>query len=190
MEPEGSLGKYFDALYQITLRISSSLDLDNVLSYLTEETAGALSVKASSVRLLDKAGKRLEMRAVFGLSESYLNKGTVEVARSAVDKEILAGNATQLADVTSDPSFQYPGEAAREGIVSLASVPLIAHGRPIGVLRVYSGKRRTFSDAEIHFLIAVADLAALCIENARLYDQLKQNYEDTMNILWGDEPAR
>jgi GAF domain-containing protein len=42
----------------------------------------------------------------------------------------------------------------------------------------------------MHFLIAVADLAALSIENARLYDQVKQKYEDTMNILWGDEPAR
>jgi GAF domain-containing protein len=190
MEPEGSLGKYFDALYQITLRISSSLDLDNVLSYLTEETAQALSVKASSVRLLDKSGTKLEMRAVHGLSESYLNKGPVEVARSHVDQEILAGNATQLADVTHDPSFQYPDEAAQEGIVSVASVPLIAHGRPIGVLRVYSGKSRTFSDSDMHFLIAVADLAALSIENARLYDQVKQRYEDTMNILWGDEPAR
>jgi len=190
MEPEGSLGKYFDSLYRITLRISSSLDLDNVLSYLTEETAGAVSVKASSVRLLDKEGKRLEMRAVYGLSDLYLNKGPVEVTRSAVDQEILAGNATQLPDVTTDPSFQYPDEAAREGIVSVASVPLIAHGRAIGVLRVYSHKPRTFSDEDMHFLIAVADLAALSIENARLYDQVKQKYEDTMNILWGDEPAR
>jgi GAF domain-containing protein len=190
MEPEGSLGKYFDALYQITLRISSSLDLDNVLSYLTEETAQALSVKASSVRLLDKSGTKLEMRAVHGLSDSYLNKGPVEVARSPVDQKILGGNATQLADVTHDLSFQYPDEAAREGIVSVASVPLIAHGRPIGVLRVYAGQRRTFSDEDMHFLIAVADLAALSIENARLYDQVKQKYEDTMNILWGDEPAR
>jgi GAF domain-containing protein len=71
----------------------------------------------------------------------------------------------------------------------VASVPLIAHGRPIGVLRVYSRERRTFSEAEMHFLVAVADLAALSIENARLYDNVRQNYEDTMNILWGDEPT-
>lgn len=189
MEPEGSLGKYFDSLYGITLRISSSLDLDNVLSYLTEETAGALSVKASSVRLLDKDGKRLEMRAVYGLSESYLNKGPVEVARSPVDQEILSGNATQLQDVTHDPSFQYPDEAAREGIVSVASVPLIAHGRAIGVLRVYSSVPRVFSDADMKFLTAVADLAALAIENARLYTEIRTSYEDTMNTLWGEPPG-
>ena len=184
-----TLGTYFDALYQIVLRISSSLDPDDVLAYLTEETAQALDTKASSVRLLDKDRRFLEMRAVHGLSEEYLNKGPVEVERSPVDREILEGTALQLADVTKDSSFQYPEEAAREGIVSVASVPLIAHGRPIGVLRVYSGHTRTFSEPEMHFLIAVGDLAALCIENARLYDQMRQNYEDTMNILWGSEPA-
>ncbi|GAC1401224.1 MAG: GAF domain-containing protein [Chloroflexota bacterium] len=189
MESQASLGTYFDALYQITLRISSSLDLDNVLAYVTEETAQAIRARASSVRLLDKEGKRLEMRAVFGLSDNYLNKGPVELLRSQVDQEILSGNATQIADVTTDPSFQYPEEAAREGIVSVVSVPLIAHGRPIGVLRVYSDKPRTFSENELRFLTAVADLAALSIENARLYEGMRRNYEDTMNILWGDDPT-
>jgi GAF domain-containing protein len=188
MQAETFLGKYFDALYQITLRISSSLDLDNVLAYLTEETASAVNAKASSVRLLDKDGSRLEMCAVYGLSESYLNKGTVDLRHSPVDREILRGNTSQLHDVTIDPSFQYPEEAAREGIVSVASVPLIAHGKPIGVLRVYTGETRVFSDAEMRFLVAVADLAALSIENARLYDAMRQNFEDTMNILWGAEP--
>ncbi len=189
MASENSLGTYFDALYQITLRISSSLDLDAVLAYLTEETAQAVNAKASSVRLLDKEGKCLEMRAVYGLSEAYLNKGPVELARSPVDRDILGGTASQLADVTKDSSFQYPEEAAREGIVSVASVPLIAHGRPIGVLRVYSGERRAFTESEMQFLTAVADLAALSIENARLYDRMRQRYEDTMNILWGEAPA-
>ena len=189
MGGEPSLGRYFDALYQITLRISSSLDLDNVLAYLAEETAKAVDAKASSVRLLDKTGQQLDMQAVYGLSDEYLNKGPVQLAHSPVDREILSGKTTQLEDVTHDPNFQYPEEAAREGIVSVASVPLIAHGRPIGVLRVYSGERRRYSDSNMQFLTAVADLAALCIENARLYEGMRQNYEDTMNILWGEETA-
>src|SRR5947209_722841 len=189
MHASKSLGTYFDALYQITLRVSSSLDLSDVLGYLTEETAKAVSAKASSVRLLDEAGERLEMAAVYGLSEEYLNKGPVVLARSRIDQQILAGNATQLDDVTRDLSFQYPDEAAREGIISVASVPLIAHGRPIGVLRVYSGQRRAFDETEMKFLVAVGDLAALSIDNARLYDEMRQNYEDTMNTLWGEPPA-
>ncbi|MGI8825470.1 MAG: GAF domain-containing protein [Chloroflexota bacterium] len=193
---DSSLGEYFEALYDITLRIASSLDLDDVLSYLTEETAKAIHARASSVRLLDKEHLRLEMRAVYGLSEAYLDKGPVVLERSPVDRAILGGQVSQLADVTTDPNFQYPEAAAREGIVSVASVPLIAHARPVGVFRVYSTQRRNFSDEDMRFLTAVADLAALCIENAKLYDQMRQRYEDsrqnyeaTMNILWGDQPG-
>ncbi|MGH2447069.1 MAG: GAF domain-containing protein [Chloroflexota bacterium] len=187
MEP--SLGIYFDALYQIVLRLSSSLDLEQVLAYVTEETSKAMTVKAASVRLLDQSGELLEMQAVFGLSPEYLNKGPVEVARSEVDRELLGGAVTQIADVTKDGGFQYPEEAAREGIVSIASVPLQVHGAAIGVLRVYSGERRTFTEAEMRFLVAVADVAALSIENARLYDELRQRFETTMNVLWGDHPV-
>lgn len=189
MRGRSSLGTYFEALYQIVLRISSSLDLDNVLAYLTEETAKAVKARAAAVRLLDKEGRRLEMRAVYNLSEAYLNKGPVELTHSAVDRQILDGYASQLEDVTRDPNFQYPEEAAKEGIVSVASVPLLAHGRPIGVLRVYTSERHTFSDAEMRFLIAVGDLAALSIENALLYEQMRQRYEETMNILWGEQPV-
>lgn len=183
------LGIYFDALYQITLRVSSSLDLDDVLAYLTEETATAIGARAAAVRLLDEPGTTLEMRAVYGLSESYLTKGPVELARSPVDVIILSGQATQIEDVRTDPGFQYPEAATREGIISIASVPLIAKGRPIGVLRVYSDKRRRYDDAQMRFLVAVADLAALSIENARLYERMRARYEDTMNVLWGAEPT-
>jgi GAF domain-containing protein len=190
------LGIYFHALLHITLRISSSLDLSNVLAYVTEETARALDTKAASVRLLDESGQRLEMQALYGLSEEYLNKGPVMVDRSPVDRHILAGHAQQIADVRADSGFQYPEEASREGIISIASLPLIAHGRPIGVLRVYSAERRRFSDVEMNFLQAVADLAALSIENARLYQEMRQNYEEseknyaeTMETLWGESPA-
>jgi GAF domain-containing protein len=189
MATEDVLGAYFDALYQIVLRISSSLDLDAVLAYLTEETAQAVGAKAASVRLLDSTGQILEMRAVYNLSPAYLGKGPVILSRSPVDAEILSGKPTQLDDVRRESGFQYPEEAAREGIVSMASVPLIAKGRPIGVLRVYSGERRSYTDVQMRFLVAAGDIAALAIENARLYDQMRQKYEDTMNILWGDEPV-
>lgn len=189
MENDESLGKYFDALYQIVLRISGSLDLDSVLAYLTEEVARAMQVKAASVRLLDQEGVRLEMRAVYGLSDEYLNKGPVELRHSRIDREILGGEPQTVADVLTDRSFQYPEEAAREGIVSIGSVPLIAQGIPIGVLRVYSKHRRIFTDLEIKFLTAVGDLAALSIENARLYKAVRNQYEETMNILWGEQPV-
>jgi len=185
---DAPLGIYFDALYQITKRISSSLDLDHVLAYLVEEATKAMQGKAASVRLLNDGGE-LDVAAVYGLSRQYLNKGSVRLSNSPFDRAILEGRPVQVRNVTQSDAFQYPQEAQREGIVSVAGVPLVAHGKPIGVLRVYSGQERDFSDAALKFLQSVADLAALSIDNARLYGEARANYEETMNVLWGDSPA-
>jgi signal transduction protein with GAF and PtsI domain len=175
--------EYFSTLFEIAKRLNSSLDPNDVLAYLTESVSEALAAKAASVRLLDESGERLEMRAVYGLSDAYLNKGPVELSRSAVDRHILAGNITQLEDVTQDPNFQYPKEARDEGIVSVLSAPLIAQDRPIGVLRVYSDKPRHFTEVECAFIQAVAELAALAIQNARLHDQLRRDHGELLDLF-------
>lgn len=174
---------YFLIVVDIVKRIISSLDPEDVLTYLTESVTKSLHAKAASVRLLDDDGQRLEMRAVYGLSDAYLNKGPVELSRSAIDRHILEGNVTQLQDVRQDNNFQYPDEARAEGIVSVASAPLIAHDRPIGVLRVYSGESRAFSQLETRFLEAVAELAALALHNAGLYHRLRSDHHELIDIF-------
>lgn len=174
---------YFAIVVDIVKRIISSLDPEEVLGYLTESVTKSMHAKAASVRLLNESGDCLEMRAVHGLSDAYLGKGPVELSRSAVDRHILAGNVTQLVDVRGDPDFQYPNEARQEGIVSVASAPLIAHDQPIGVLRVYSGESRVFSHLETRFLEAVAELAALALHNASLYDQLKSDHHELIDTF-------
>ncbi len=182
-DSDTSRDPYFPILVEILKRIISSLNPEDVLAYLTESLTHALNAKASSVRLLDDTNQKLEMKAVYGLSEHYLNKGPVELDRSAVDRHILDGNVTQLEDVGHDPNFQYPDEAAVEGIVSVLSAPMIAHERPVGVVRVYSGERRTFTPVECGFMETVAELAALAIDNARLHERLKSDHSELIDIF-------
>ncbi|TMC90276.1 MAG: hypothetical protein E6J11_21705 [Chloroflexi bacterium] len=59
------------------------------------------------------------------------------------------------------------------------------HGRSIGVLRVYTSEQSTFHENDIQFLTVLASLAALAIENANLYDNLKRSYDGVMDALWG-----
>ena len=47
----------------------------------------------------------------------------------------------------------------------------------IGVMRVYSGEERDFCDSEVEFLTIMANLSAIAIENARLHQALKTDYE-------------
>jgi GAF domain-containing protein len=176
---------YYTALYQAALTISSSLELDAVLQSVVISTTEAMQVKACALRLLDAQTGRLRLSAVHGLSSSYLAKGPVDVEHSPIDSEALQGKTVIIPDVSVDHRFQYQDEARREGIVSILCVPLEVHGRAIGVMRVYTAELCTFHDDDIQFLSVLASLAALAIENANLYQNLKSSYDGMMDALWG-----
>ena len=160
---------YFRALRDVALAINASLDPKDVLHKISEHTAQTMNCKACTIRLLDSTGHFLLPSAAYGLSATYMRKGPVEVKRS--------GKAIHLKDATSDGRFQYPESAKAEGLVSVLSAPLSVGGKVIGLIRVYSSEEREFTDDEDSFMMAVAAISAVAIENARLHDALRNNYE-------------
>ncbi len=176
---------YYTTLYQTALTISSSLELDEVLQRVVTSITEAMQVKACVLRLLDAHTGELQLSAVYGLSKGYLTKGPVEVKSSLIDSEALCGAPVVIHDVRDDSRFQYQEAARREGIVSVLCVPLEVHGKAIGVIRVYTSEPYDFHEDDIQFLSVLASLAALAIENASLYDNLKRSYDGVMDVLWG-----
>jgi GAF domain-containing protein len=174
---------YYNVLYQVAISLGESLDPTHVLNQLVRGVVRELGIRAASIRLLQDGGI-LETVAVEGLSPDYLRKGPVELARSQVDRQALAEGPVQVVDVSADPRFEYPGEAKREGIVSAAFIPIIARGEPIGVLRAYTGERHAFTADEIQLLTALANLGALAIANARLYQVCIRDQQLTTDALW------
>ena len=88
----------------------------------------------------------------------------------------------QVENVQTSSRYQNVDVARREGLVSLLSVPLLFAGQAIGTLNVYTGRPYNFSNEEIRILSALAELSAIAIEKARLYErivdveeQLRQN---------------
>src|SRR5262249_54064130 len=88
----------------------------------------------------------------------------------------------QLTNVQTSTRYQHAEVAKREGLVALLSVPLLYGEQAIGTLSVYSGIPYSFSNEEIRILSALAELSAIAIEKARLYErvvdveeQLRQN---------------
>lgn len=176
---------YYTALYNAALTITSSLDLNQVLQSVVTSTTEAMQVKGSVLRLLDPETGVLQLSAVYGLSTSYLAKGPVGVKQSAVDSEAMSGSPVYVADVRSDPRFQYKDAAKHEGLVSALCVPLEVRGEAIGVMRVYTGELTVFDQDDIQFVSVLASLAALAIENARLFDSVKSSYNGLMDAFWG-----
>ncbi len=159
----------FDRLVSVLGDISSSLDATTVLSAIVHAAREATGAKASSLRLLASDQRTLQVRAAEGLSKLYVDKGTVDVKRSSIDRRALNGEIVYVRDATTDPRFQYPEAARKEGIRSVLCVPLQREGSVIGVLRVYSARPRRFSRREIRMLVALAAQAVIAIRHAELH---------------------
>ncbi|HNR51245.1 MAG TPA: GAF domain-containing protein [Deltaproteobacteria bacterium] len=168
---------YFLALYEVAKVISASLDVTKVLEEIVKSVARAVDAKASSIRLLDSRKKALIMGASYGLSKGYLRKGPVLIKESGLDQKAMTGQLIWIKNAQTDPGFQYGAGAKAEGIKSVIVVPLKVEKNVIGVLRVYTDKVREFNEQETKFLESVANLSALALENARLHQALKTNYE-------------
>jgi len=164
---------YFVALYDVAKVINASLEPADVLQEIVICVVKAMPVKACSLRLLDTGEKKLVMGASCGLSAAYLHKGPILVEGSGLDRKALKGKPVFLKDAQTDKNFQYGEKAAAEGIRSVLVVPLMLEKKAVGVLRVYTEKARVFSEREIRFLEAVANLSAIALDNARLHKTLQ-----------------
>ncbi len=172
------------ALIQISQSISSTLSLDEVLHLIAENAAKTLTMKAASIRLLDEERKKLQLRAAYGLSKSYLEKGSVDVEKSIIDKECLKCKVISIQNIQKNKRLQYPEELMREGVMALLTLPLTLRGSALGVLRVYASTPYTFTESDIDFLSALACQGAIAIENARLFEHIKSEYEDLTRDVW------
>lgn len=168
---------YFSALYEVAKVVNASLTPSMVMEEIVACVADTMKVKASSLRLLDARRKRLLMGASHGLSDGYIRKGPVLIKESGLDQKALKGKTIYLENAQTDKGFQYKDKARAEGIKSVLVVPLMVEKKAVGVLRVYSEKVRTFDEDERKFLEAIANLSAIALENARLHQALRQDYD-------------
>jgi signal transduction protein with GAF and PtsI domain len=168
---------YFKALYDVAKVINASLKPDEVLGQIVKCVANAMDVKACSLRVLDSRRERLLMGGSWGLSAGYIRKGPVLVKESGLDQNALRGKTVWLQNAQTDKDFQYQSKARAEGIKSLLVVPLMLGKKAIGVLRVYSSEIRRFDEDEVQFLKAVANLSAIALENARMHQVLRTDFD-------------
>ena len=151
--------------------------LDDYRFLVQNESGGIRVIFLDCGRSLSSFRTTLLASAAWGLSKGYLRKGPIEIAKSGLDREVLAGNVVHIQDVATDPPLQYPEAARAEGLVSILVLPLLVDGKAIGSLRVYSAVARNFTEEEVEFAGAIANLSAIAIENARMHQALKTDYE-------------
>ena len=174
--------RLIESLSSVSRTINSTLNLDEALRAVTREGCELMRARMCSLMLLDETREWLDLRASHGAADAYLNKPRLGVAESLLGVVVRRKKALQVANVQADSRYQNVELARRENLVSLLSVPLVFAGQTIGALSVYTARPYNFSNEEIRILSALAELSAIAIEKARLYErivdveeQLRQN---------------
>lgn len=171
--------------------LTGEQDLQATLDHIVADTARVMKCKAASLRLYNANTDELEMRAIYGLSKEYLDKGRLTRSENPIDDEALRGNVVTVDDMQTDPRTQYPEEARREGLVSAVAAGMLYRGRPIGVLRVYTDRRQRFRNVQRNLLRAVASQAATAIVHAQLINERLRRAELERQVkLAGQVQAR
>ncbi len=174
--------RLFESLVSVSRAINSTLNLDEALRAITREASELMHARMCSLMMLDDSKEWLDLRASHGAGAAYLKRPRLSVEESFLGVVVRRKKPMQLENVQTSNRYQNIEMARREGLIALLSVPLLFAGEAIGTLNVYSGEPYHFSNEEVRILSALAELSAIAIEKARLYErivdveeQLRQN---------------
>ncbi len=162
----------FEALASVSRTINSTLNLDDALQVVTREVGALMHANMASIQMLDETREWLVLRASHGAGAAYRNKPPLPVAESLLGSVIRRRKPMQVENVQESGLYQQPTLAREEGLVSLLAVPLLFNNQATGVLSVYTGQPHVFSNEEVALLASLAELSAIAIEKARLYERI------------------
>ncbi|MGC8842192.1 MAG: GAF domain-containing protein, partial [Candidatus Sumerlaeaceae bacterium] len=160
-----------EALIQAGQALIAPEPLPEVLQRITRTVQSMLDTRLCSIMLLNEKGE-LIIGAVAGGGQYYTQRPTLSVTDSLIGEVVVRAAPLQVFDVRRAKGYRSRSMARKEQLVSLLSVPILFHQRPIGIINIYSSKPRRFTDDEIRLLDAFASLCAIAIENARRYESL------------------
>ena len=155
------------ALYQMVKEMGLCQELQAMMDSATRNAATIMGVKACSIKLLDEQRQRLRFSSTYGLSEDYVSRGSIDLAKSPINRSIIEGSYYAIGKIDQKDYFQYPEDIRKEGIASMLCLPLRVQKMVLGVLCVYSDVTHDFDDEDIDFFLLMADLTALAIEKLR-----------------------
>ena len=171
---------YFKTFCKISQAFGTAATQEALLDLVVQSAVEALDGKAACLFLADERKDLFVPMAQHGLSEGYLHASPLKAQK--ITKALLEKGHLAFEDATRDPRLENRAVKKKEGIASILTVPVRVRDRPIGVLSLYTAKRRKFSAAEIEFLDALADQGGVAIEKARLLDRLQQNALMFLNL--------
>ena len=157
----------------------STADIQPVLDTILAAAARLCGTSSGAVAVRRENAVRVV--ATLGLSaevESALRQRDHNGAETMLGRTVLARQAIHVEDLSADPHYSMP-EVARTGHLRTAlGVPLLREGEPVGAIVLSRDRVDPFTDRQIDLIRTFADQAVIAIENARLFEELRERQNE------------
>lgn len=166
---------------EISLAVTSTLDLDSVLKTLWQKTESLFPHGSISfIRLRDKGTGTLKTLAWSNIIEEELKQNVLN-GRIAL-RSIVGEKKTPaiVVNTSVDQRVPYLELFQKYNLVSYIGLPLIVKGETLGDISVFTRTEHRFSEQEIEVLTTLAEQAAIAIYNSQLFDETKRQGEELL----------
>ncbi|MEW6493233.1 MAG: PAS domain S-box protein [Cyanobacteriota bacterium] len=184
-----------EAIAQLGQQALSGIDLTTLMQEATSAIAQTLDVEYCKVLELLPSGDALLLRAGVGWHQGLVGHATVGVGcDSQAGYTLLSAQPVVVTDLGSETRFSGLPLLHNHGVVSGLSTIIAGQERPWGVLGAHTIQQRTFTQDDIHFLQAVANILAEAIQRQQAEAEVRESQErlhrfaesDVIGILFGD----
>ena len=166
-----------EIILQIGHMMSSILNLDKLAEFIVQKIAEVLKARVCSLMLLDSEEEILSIKAAVGLDEAIIRTTKIQLGQSISGWVAQRGKSVLVTDIENDMQFGRANLPKYE-TKSLLSIPLKSKGTVLGVINVADRKSskqaNIFTEEDLRFLGIVCSYAAIAIENAQLYGEVKK----------------
>jgi two-component system NtrC family sensor kinase len=170
---------YRETLLRSSREMVSVVDLKELSNRLVQTVGRALGIQKVSLFLLD------EGKSVFSMAASRETEGESDSAvitkMDPVVRSLVEGNQAIVREELATATQQREAQRAAAKMLELGaeiSVPIVSKEKLIGILNLgHKEEREIYSHEDLELLATLANQAAIAIENARLYENLKQSQE-------------
>lgn len=174
LEAERTQGKKagrFEALYNVSRAIGSSLDLQTVLDQVMDAIIHLTGAERGFLMLRNDDGG-LEVKAARNLDQQTISSDKFLYSRTITNEVVDSGTPLLTTNAAEDPRFSAQASIVNQVLRSIMATPLRARGSVIGVVyvdsRIMAG---LFNGDDLAALEAFAGQAAVAIDNARLFSE-------------------
>ncbi len=173
--------RVMSALAEGSAALHSTLEMQDVLKRILNQTMQALQVETVALSMIDPANKELVVRAAAGNNSEGIPGIRIPAAQGLMGKVFAEGRGLIIPAINLETSISESDRLNGVAMRALALAPIQAHGKVIGVLEAINPISGSFDPDALVVMTGLGNIAGSTLDNSQLFEQLQnahRHYRD------------